>query len=58
MNKLVEYRYTFNYNITKDGKKIGRTEAKIKFKTKSEAKKWIKKNKWLKGLYPRIIKIN
>lgn len=51
-------KYGFTYNITKHGKKIERAEAKPEFKTKSEAKIWIEKNKWLKGTNPRIIKIN
>ena len=50
-------KYGFRYNIKKHGKKIMRTEAKPEFETKSAAKKWIKKNDWLKGSNPRTIKI-
>lgn len=50
-------KYGFTYTIRKHGKKIMRTKAKPEFSTKSEAKKWIKENDWLKGSNPRIIKI-
>jgi len=47
-------KYGFTYKIRKIGR---RTEAKPEFNTKAKAKQWIKRNKWLKGTNPRIIKI-